>query len=147
MSMYKNLSKPQKQSALMKTSYSSSGVSMVSKTPSGTKKHHSQRTCDRRWISQLFCGCWLRSGVATPPRRPWQCRNFNERSCCYLVAWPWLGGAYLRDKNTCARTSTENVGGLMREGGRICGTLRYSLKRRDMSRHDLALAQESQTSN
>ena len=28
-----------------------------------------------------------------------------------LVAWPWLGGAYLRDKNTCARTSAENVGG------------------------------------
>jgi len=28
-----------------------------------------------------------------------------------LVAWPWLGGAYLQDKNTCARTLTENVGG------------------------------------
>jgi len=28
-----------------------------------------------------------------------------------LVAWPWLGGAYLQDKSTCARTSTENVGG------------------------------------
>ena len=28
-----------------------------------------------------------------------------------LVAWPWLGGVYLQDKNTCARTSTENVGG------------------------------------
>ena len=38
-----------------------------------------------------------------------------------------VGGAYLRDKNTCARTLTENVGELIREGGRICGTLRYSL--------------------
>jgi len=34
-------------------------------------------------------------------------------------------GAYLRDKNTCARTSTENVRGLIREGGRICGTVWY----------------------
>ena len=30
-----------------------------------------------------------------------------------------VGGAYLRDKNTCARTSTENVGGLIHEGGGI----------------------------
>ena len=31
---------------------------------------------------------------------------------------------YLQDKSTCARTSTENVGGLIREGERICGTVR-----------------------
>ena len=36
------------------------------------------------------------------------------------------GGAYARDKNTSARLCTKNVGGgLMREGGRTCGTLRY----------------------
>jgi len=44
-----------------------------------------------------------------------------------LVAWRRLGGANLRDKNACARTSTENVGGggLIHEGGRICRTLQY----------------------
>ena len=34
-------------------------------------------------------------------------------------------GAYARDKNTSARLCAKNAGGLMREGGRICGTLRY----------------------
>ena len=39
------------------------------------------------------------------------------------------GGAYAWDKNTSARLCTENAGGgLMREGGRICGTLRYTYK-------------------
>ena len=37
------------------------------------------------------------------------------------------GGAYARDKNTSARLYAKKVGGLMREGGRICGTLRYTL--------------------
>jgi len=30
-----------------------------------------------------------------------------------------VGGAYLRDKNTCARTSTENVGGAYTRGGGV----------------------------
>ena len=34
------------------------------------------------------------------------------------------GGAYARDKNTSARLCAKNAGGLMCEGGRICGTLR-----------------------
>ena len=33
-------------------------------------------------------------------------------------------GAYARDKNTSARLCAKNARGLMREGGRICGTLR-----------------------
>ena len=37
------------------------------------------------------------------------------------------GAAYVRDKNTPARLSAKNAGGLMREGGRICRTLRYIL--------------------
>ena len=40
MRIYKKPLKTSKQSALMKTSYSSSSVSMVNKTPSSTKKHH-----------------------------------------------------------------------------------------------------------
>jgi len=32
-------------------------------------------------------------------------------------------GGPIREINTCARTLAENVGGLIREGGRICGTL------------------------
>ena len=67
--------------------------------------------CDRQWISQLFCGRWLRSGVATLPRRPWQRRSFDERSYCYFGSMAMVWGAYLWDKNTCARTSTENVEG------------------------------------
>ena len=51
------------------------------------------------------------SGVATPPRRPWQCRSFDKRSCCYFGSMAMVGGASLRDKNTCARTLAENVGG------------------------------------
>ena len=31
----------------------------------------------------------------------------------------------MRDKNTSVRVCGKNAGGLMREGGRICGTLRY----------------------
>ena len=38
----------------------------------------------------------------------------------------WGLGAYVRDKNTSARVFVlKRRGGLMREGGRICGTLRY----------------------
>jgi len=37
-----------------------------------------------------------------------------------LVAWPWLE-AYLRDKNTGARSSTENVGGLYTKGSIYAG--------------------------
>ena len=48
----------------------------------------------------------------------WQCRSFNEKS------FAMVGGAYLRDKSTCARTSTGNVGGAYMRRGRICGTLR-----------------------
>jgi len=48
-----------------------------------------------------------------------------------LVALPWLGEAYLRDKNTCARTSTENVGGgggLIHGGGIYAGLYGTRLK-------------------
>jgi len=39
-----------------------------------------------------------------------------------LVARPWLRGAYLQDKTTCARTLTENVGvGLYAKGGLYAG--------------------------
>ena len=34
-----------------------------------------------------------------------------------------VGGACTRDKNNCARTLAENVGGLIRERGPICRTL------------------------
>jgi len=34
-----------------------------------------------------------------------------------LVAWPWLGGGCLQDKNTCTRTSTEKVGGAHMQRG------------------------------
>ena len=49
--------------------------------------------CDRQRIS-LFCGRWLRSGVPTPPRRPWpwQCGSFYERSCCYFGSMAVVGG-------------------------------------------------------
>ena len=40
------------------------------------------------------------------------------------------GGAYVRGKNTSARLCAKNAGGgLMREGGHICGTLQYVLNR------------------
>ena len=43
-------------------------------------------------------------------------------SMSLLLGW----GAYARDKNTSARLCAKKAGGeLMREGGRICGTLRY----------------------
>ena len=43
-------------------------------------------------------------------------------SMSLLLGW----GAYARDKNTSARLCAKKVGGgLMRNGGRICGTLRY----------------------
>jgi len=49
-----------------------------------------------------------------------------------LVAWPWLGGAYLWDKNTCARTSTENVGGgLIHEWGIYAGCYGMSIQQMD----------------
>ena len=40
-----------------------------------------------------------------------------------LLGW----GAYARDKNISARLCTKKAGGggLMHEGGHICGTLRY----------------------
>ena len=38
----------------------------------------------------------------------------------------WSGGAYARDKNTSARLCAKKAGGLMREGGCIYGTLRYT---------------------
>ena len=38
------------------------------------------------------------------------------------------GGAYVWNKNTSAGLCAKNAGGLMREGGRICGTLRYIYK-------------------
>ena len=47
------------------------------------------------------------------------------RDITYKLYMAMVGGAYLRDKSTCARTLTENVGGLICEGERICGTLRY----------------------
>ena len=37
----------------------------------------------------------------------------------------WGLGAYARDKNTSASFCAKTQGGLMREGERICGTLRY----------------------
>ena len=41
----------------------------------------------------------------------------------------WEGrGAYAQDKNTSARLCAKNAGGLMHEGGRICGTLQYYAK-------------------
>ena len=60
---------------------------------------------------ELVCGRWLHSGV--PPRRPWtwQCRVDDFGSMAMG------GGTYLRDKNTCARTSTENVGGACTQKG------------------------------
>ena len=39
------------------------------------------------------------------------------------------GGAYLQDKNTCARTSTENVGGLICEGGIYTGRYGTSVQK------------------
>ena len=48
---------------------------------------------------------------------------------CVCVCIGGGGGAYARDKNTSARLCAKNAGGggggLMCEGGRICGTLRY----------------------
>ena len=44
-------------------------------------------------------------------------------SMSLVLGW----GAYARDKNTSARVCAKKAGGggLMREGGRICGTLQY----------------------
>ena len=87
--------------------------------------------CDHRRIPQLFCGRWLRSGVPTPQRRPWprQCRSFYERSCCYFGSMAAVGGAYLRDKNTCARAG--NVGGAYTRRGAYMrdATVTFNLKR------------------
>ena len=55
-------------------------------------------------LALLFCHGHLEADCA---------RSFDE------------GGSYARDKNTSARLSTKNAGGLMREWGRICGTLQY----------------------
>ena len=49
-----------------------------------------EHACNRRQIPSLFCGCWLRSGIATPPRRPWtwQCRS------CYFGSMAMVGGEF-----------------------------------------------------
>jgi len=60
--------------------------------------------CDRRRIPQLFCGHWLRSGIATPPQRPWQCRSFNGRSCWYTRAYT-RRGVYMQDTTVHAMKS------------------------------------------
>ena len=39
------------------------------------------------------------------------------------------------DKNTSARLSAKNAGGLMSEGGRICGTLRYMYPQMELGRN------------
>ena len=44
------------------------------------------------------------------------------------MGWGGGGGAYAQDKNTSAVLCTKNAGGVMREGGRICGTLRYVIR-------------------
>ena len=56
--------------------------------------HDCRHACDHRRIPELFCGRLLRSGVATPPWRPWpwQCRSFNERSRCYFGSMATVGG-------------------------------------------------------
>jgi len=40
-----------------------------------------------------------------------------------MAIYGWV--AYVRDKNTCAKTLAEMKEGLTHEGGRICRTLRY----------------------
>ena len=58
-----------------------------------------------------------------------RCHNFHhgalEPHCVELSTRVGGGGGlyYARDKNTSTRLSAKNAGG----GGRICGTLRYSL--------------------
>ena len=64
----------------------------------------------------------FKSPIAPPSTETLQRRSFGEELPeVHVAGHIWLG-AYARDKNTCARTLVENVGGLICEGGRLCGT-------------------------
>jgi len=58
------------------------------------------------------CQRWLRSDIVVLAL-PLHHRDLDsvgvltKDHLAILVAWPLVRGAYLRDKNTCARTSTE----------------------------------------
>ena len=89
-------------------------------------------------IDGEFLSCSVNTGffscIATPPWT-WQCtwcRSFDkELPEDHVVIFDRITingwGAYVRNKNICERTSAENVGGLIRGGRCICGTLWYIL--------------------